>query len=285
VLAVLFAAVGGLTFGALPLLVRRGLTRGGDVMAGVLVQSVAGLVVCGAVALVRGQRANVFDFFAIGLLVPGLSTMLMTRAVREAGPTRVSVLMNTSPLLSIVMAMVLLGEPFHIALVAGALLIVGGAVSLVGERGRPEHVRTIGLVLAGLTGVSFAARDNLVRWLATGSTSVPQLAGAATLAGTPLAAAVAMGAQSNRGEWRGRIAVAAPAFFPAGVGLGLAYVTMYEAFFRGRIGVVSPLLATAAFWGVLLPWLLLRTVELVGRRLLVAGGLIVAGGVLIGIFR
>jgi drug/metabolite transporter (DMT)-like permease len=192
--------------------------------------------------------------------------------------------MNASPLLSVTAAVVLLGEPVQLALVAGAILIVGGAVSLARERGRPEHVQTLGLVLAGLTGVSFAVRDNLVRWLATGTSSAPQLAGAATLAGAGVLSLVAMGVP-GQAEWRRRIAVAAPAFLPAGVGLGVAYITMYEAFFRGRIGIVSPLLATAAFWGVLLPWLLLRSVEVVGRRLLVSGAMIVAGGVLIGVFR
>jgi drug/metabolite transporter (DMT)-like permease len=286
VLAVLFAALGGLVFGGLPMLVRRGRTRTGDVLAGVVVQSLVGLVVCGAVALVRGQvHGNPLDFFAIGLVVPGLSTILMTRAVREAGPTRVSVLMNASPLLSITAALLLLDEPFQIALVFGAVLIVAGAVSLARERGRPDHVRTLGLVLAGLTGVSFAVRDNLVRWLATGAPARPQLAGAATLAGAGLLSLVAIAVQSGRVDVRDRLAVAAPAFLPAGVGLGLAYVTMYEAFFRGRIGIVSPLLATAAFWGVLLPWLLLRRDEGVDRRLLLAGALVVSGGVLIGIFR
>jgi len=130
VLAVLFAVLGGLIFGGLPMLVRRGLTRTGDVLAGVVVQSVVALVVCGVVAVARGQvHGNPLDFFAIGLVVPGLSTILMTRAVREAGPTRVSLLMNASPLLSIAGAFLLLREPFHVALVVGAVLIVGGNIA------------------------------------------------------------------------------------------------------------------------------------------------------------
>ena len=57
-------------------------------------------------------------FVLTGLLVPGLSTMLLTRAVQAAGPSRASVLMNSSPLLSVTIALVLLGEPFHVALLA-----------------------------------------------------------------------------------------------------------------------------------------------------------------------
>ena len=285
-LAVLFAAAAGFAFGLTPLGVRRGLQRAPDVMAGTVAQCVVGLVVCGSAAVALGEvDGNVGVFLLLGLLVPGLSTMLLTQAVREAGPSRVSLLMNAAPLLSITIALVLLDEPFHLALVAGAVMIVAGAVSLVGERSRPEHVRTIGLVLAVLTGMSFAVRDNLVRWLSVDTSVEPQLAGAATLAGAAAVSLAAIGLQSTRRAWRRRLGAAFPAFAPAGIVLGVAYITMYEAFFRGRVGVVSPLLATAAFWGVLMPWLILRNVDLVGRRLFVSAALIVAGGVLIGVFK
>jgi drug/metabolite transporter (DMT)-like permease len=284
--AVFFAVAAGFVFGLMPLGLRHGLQRTPDVVAGVVVQCAIGLALCGGVAAALGELdGNVVPFLAIGLLVPGLSTMLLTGAVRDAGPSRTSMLINAAPLLSIGIALVLLDEPFHAALVGGAALIVGGAILLVGERQRPAHVRTIGLVLAVLTGVAFAVRDNLVRWISFDATVGPQLAGAATLAGALVLSAGIIAAQPARGLWRPRLAAALPAFAPAGVVMGVAYITMYEAFFRARVGVVSPLLATAAFWGVLLPWLLLRDVELVGRRLIVGAGLIVVGGVLIGIFR
>ena len=284
--AVALAALAGLFWGSMPLAVRHGLQRTPDLAAGVVVQCLVGLAVCGGLALALGEvECDVVPFLLIGLLVPGLSTILLTGAVREAGPSRASVLMNAAPLLSITIALVLLDEPFEPAVVLGAVLIVGGAVALAGERERPEHVRTLGLVLAVLTGISFAARDNLVRWLSIDTGVAPQLAGAATLAGALVITAAAVAAQPSRRESRARLTAALPAFAPAGVIMGVAYVAMYEAFFRGRVGVVSPLLATAAFWGVLLPWLVLRNVELVGRRLFVSALLIVAGGVLIGVFR
>ena len=60
---------------------------------------------------------------------------------------------------------------------------------------------------------------------------------------------------------------------------------LFEAYYRGRVSVVSPLVATETFWGVGLSALLLRRTELVGRRLLVGAALIFIGGVLIGIYR
>ena len=48
----------------------------------------------------------------------------------------------------------------------GAVLIVLGGMRLVGERGRPAHFSSPGLRFAFAATAVFAARDNLVRWLA-----------------------------------------------------------------------------------------------------------------------
>jgi len=66
---------------------------------------------------------------------------------------------------------------------------------------------------------------------------------------------------------------------------GLSYLCLFEAYYRGRVSVVSPLVATESLWGVGLSALLLRRHELVGPRLFGGAALVVAGGVLIGVFR
>ena len=70
---------------------------------------------------------------------------------------------------------------------------------------------------------------------------------------------------------------------PAGLCFGLSYLCLVEAFYRGRVSVVSPLVATESLWGVGLSALLLRRHELVGPRLFAGAALVVAGGVLIGL--
>ena len=70
--------------------------------------------------------------------------------------------------------------------------------------------------------------------------------------------------RSSRGarRWRrGKV------FVPAGICFGLSYVCLFEAYFRGRVTVVSPLVATESLWGVALSALLIGRSELVGRRL------------------
>ena len=66
---------------------------------------------------------------------------------------------------------------------------------------------------------------------------------------------------------------------------GLSYVLLFEAYWRGRVTVVSPLVATESLWGVGLAALLIRHTEGVGRRLAAGAVLVVAGSVVIGAFR
>ena len=60
-------------------------------------------------------------------------------------------------------------------------------------------------------------------------------------------------------------------------------MALFEAYWRGRVTVVSPLVAAESLWGVLLAALFVRHTEGVGRRLAVGAALVVAGGALIGV--
>ena len=66
---------------------------------------------------------------------------------------------------------------------------------------------------------------------------------------------------------------------------GLSYVCLFEAYWRGRVSVVSPLVATESLWGVGLSALLIRHTEGVGRKLAFGALLVVIGSAVIGAFR
>jgi drug/metabolite transporter (DMT)-like permease len=74
-------------------------------------------------------------------------------------------------------------------------------------------------------------------------------------------------------------------FAAAGLCFGLSYVCLFAAYYRARVTVVSPLVATESLWGVSLSVLLFRRSEVVGPRLATAAFLVVAGGTLISLFR
>jgi uncharacterized membrane protein len=66
---------------------------------------------------------------------------------------------------------------------------------------------------------------------------------------------------------------------------GLSYVSLFAAFYGGRVSVVSPLVATESLWGVALSALVLGRSEGIGARVVGGAALVVAGGVLIGLSR
>ncbi len=220
---------------------------------------------------------SAWPFVLVGLLSPGAAQILVTLAIRESGASRVSMVFGTAPLVSVTIALVFLGEPVRVPLLAGAVLVVAGGVELARERERPAHLNRLGLVAAFAGATLFATRDNVVRHLASGRTAVPPaVAATAALLGGMLL--IAVWAREGIGRRWLR-------FLPAGLLFGGSYVALFEAYYRGRVTVVAPLVAIESLVGVALSALLLRDSELVGRRLVFGAGLIVAGGALIGAFR
>ena len=268
-------------FGSMTVALRFALARRPDAEAGALHTIGAALLVTVPFAAAGEiDLAGTWPFLLAGVLGPGCSQLLFTLAVRDAGPSRTSVTVGTAPLFSVAIALVLLNEPAKAGVIAGAILIVTGGILLVREPGRPEHVKWIGLAYALAATIIFAVRDNLVRHLSLDTGVEPALAAASTLFAGGVTVAIWLLVSRRRLPRTGF-----RAFVPAGVLFGLSYICLFEAYYRGRVSVVSPLVATESLWGVALSALLLRRHELVGPRLFGGAALVVAGGVLIGVFR
>jgi drug/metabolite transporter (DMT)-like permease len=279
--AVALALCSAFLFGAMTVALRPALVRGGDPLLGALLTVLPATFIALVAAALVGDWdvAGTWPFLLAGVLGPGLSQLLFTFAVRDAGPSRTSATVGTAPLFAVVFAVVLLGEPLVAGIVVGAALIVAGGLLLARERDRPAHVRTIGLVFAVSAAAVFALRDTFVRWLSVDTDVTPPLATLATLASGALTILVVLLVTRRPFSLR-----PIGAFVPAGVLFGLSYVSLFEAYYRGRLSVVSPLVATESLWGVALSALFLRH-ERVGPLLVAGAALVVAGGVLIGVTR
>jgi drug/metabolite transporter (DMT)-like permease len=281
--AILLASLSAFLFGAMTVLVRVALRTGVAPEMGSLLTILPALGVTAASALARGEwdLAAAWPFLLAGLLAPGISQVLFTFAVRDAGASRTSVTVGTAPLFAVAIALVFLDEPVVAGLLAGAALIVAGGLVLASDQARPAHFRRIGIVFALGATLAFATRDTLIRWLGTEATDVdPGLAAFATVLTGAVVTAAYVAYTRARPTRR-----AAVAFLPAALCYGTSYVLLFEAFYRGRVSVVSPIVATESLWGVTLSWLFLRRSEHIGRRLVIGAALVVSGGALIGIYR
>jgi drug/metabolite transporter (DMT)-like permease len=279
--AVVLALASAALFGAMTVAIRFALVRVPDAEAGAFLTILTALAVALPFAAVGDlDLGGVWPFLLAGVLGPGGSQLFFTLAVRDAGPSRTSVTVGTAPLFSVAIALLLLDEPVKAGVIGGAVLIVAGGIVLAREPGRPEHVKWIGLGFALAATIVFAVRDNLVRHLSLDTEVEPALAVVATLAAGAVTVGVYLLLTRRRLPLHGLRAFVLP-----GVLFGLSYLCLFEGYYRGRVSIVSPLVATESLWGVALSALLLRRHELVGPRLFGGAALVVAGGVLIGVFR
>ena len=217
-LVVLLAAGAALSFGALAVTIRLALQPPIDAESASLVTTFLAGVFCTVLAVATGDFAELdwadtWPFFVTGLFAPGISQILFTRGVGVIGPSRTAVLVGVSPVLSAAIAVVVLDEPLHVALVIGTLLVVAGGTMLVRERGDPACSSAIGIALGLSAALLFAIRDNLVRWAARGS-DVPGFvaASASLLSATLVIAMVVMLRPDATHASRGRFG---PSFSPA----------------------------------------------------------------------
>lgn len=287
-MVVALALASAALFGAMTVALRLGLKASSDAEIGALVcTAVAFLVAAVAAATVGGgsfgNGRDVAVFAAAGAIAPGLSQTFFVRAIRAAGAARASVVVGGAPLVAASLGLTVLDEPLAAGVLTGGALVVLGGFALLGERVRPEAFRTIGLLFAVAATVLFASRDALVRGYSEQAELAASTAGAVALAGGVgamllyLLPARRSGVVPSRGT--------ALAFAPAGILFGLSYVLLFEAFYRARVTVVSPLVATESLWTVVLASLLLRRSELIGPRLVLGACLVVAGSALIGVSR
>lgn len=283
-MAVALAFCSAFLFGAMTVVLRFALRRSPGAEVGAFATTVTALAVAlGALAISpsgAGDGGGLALFFLVGMLAPGGSQLLFTMAVRDAGPARTSVVVGAAPLISVVIAILLLGEPAQAALIVGALLVVAGGILLAFERSRPAHYRVIGLVFALAGATLFAIRDNVVRWASHGTAVAPIPAAVATLLGGSLVILAYLFVLRRPPGLRRSLP-----FVPVGLLFGLSYLSLFEAYYRGRVTVVSPIVATESLWGVLLAAIFIGRSEKIGLRLVAGAICIVAGGALIAVVR
>jgi drug/metabolite transporter (DMT)-like permease len=288
--AVLLALSSAVLFGAMTVALRVALRAEVAADLGAVVTTGTGLgVVLLAAAVDPGSRYSVSArelavFALVGILAPGVSQLLFMAAIRDAGASRASVVVGTAPLFGATLAIIFLDEPLTIPLALGAALIVAAGARLVREPAWPQHFRLIGVAYALVATLLFSTRDVVLRWY-SGEASLGSLGAAAASLTAGWLVIAGFATLSRRG---GRLLPALQPdlvrFVPAGLFFGLSYVLLFEAYYRGRVTVVSPLVATESLWTVLLSVMFLKRSELVGPQLVLGASLVVAGGLLIGAF-
>jgi len=221
-----------------------------------------------------GTREGFFWFLLSGVIHPGLAITFLLLGNRRVGISRTATMCGMAPLISGLIGVFFLGERPDWTVWLGGLLIVGGVVTISGEKSGDRFKRKDFLfpVLAGLAlGVTPVLRK-------LGLMHVPfPIYGVVTAALGGVLGLSAMARFFPRGE-RLRLAPKGLLFFGWAASFALAgRLLFFDALNRGEFSRVVFLIHTMPLWVLLLSWLLLRESERITSRLVAATVVVVLG--------
>ena len=225
---------------------------------------------------VQGWNATAFAIFlAVGLVFPGVVTLLNFASNRITGPTIAGTVSSTTPLFAVLLAIGFLGEPLTVTVGAGTGAIVLGVIAFTARGGRSSRTWAAWAILLPLAGAAIrggaqaAVKQGLALWP---DPFVAVLVGYTVSCATIFAASRTLvpegAAPFNR---RGVLW-----FVAVGFCNGAGMLAMYAALARGQVSVVSPLVATYPLFTLALSAMFLRE-ERLGARVLAGVALTVVG--------
>jgi drug/metabolite transporter (DMT)-like permease len=281
---ILYAVIAGLFWGTSPVLVKRGLV-GADVSAATLVQQATILFTLVFFTLFEGSlitgqvsQTSIAVFIAIGIVGAYLGRTLFVKSVDQIGATRAQLVNNTSPLVTVLLAALLLGERLTVTILAGVILIVSGIFFIPGGAPRSgdapaKRILTLTSILATLC----YGLVPVMKKFATDSGGSPML-GALTIHATGLLLLVTLGRllrielKWQRVPWPSFLCFALAGIFQA-----MGSVFTLNALLYAPASVVAPIWNTQPIISFFLARATLKGIEVVTFRDGIAAALVVLG--------
>jgi drug/metabolite transporter (DMT)-like permease len=214
-------------------------------------------------------------FVVIGLFVPGLTRVLSFRGIRTMGSSITSTIINTTPMFSTLLAILVLGERPSPLVLGGVVLTVVGliTVSWIGEQ---TSYKKVELVYPFLCALIFSLKDITVRWGLGGGGGQPIFAaGIAALTSTIEIFLITRLIHGEKFSLPPRRVFLW--FLASGLFTGGAFLFMYLAFSMEKVSIVSPLINSYAVFVLLLTPLMARRIESVTWHKLAGAAMVVAG--------
>jgi drug/metabolite transporter (DMT)-like permease len=285
VLPIFFGLLTSLCFAIASLLAQRGYHRGAAPWgAWITIAGNCVFLITAHFLLYSDTRLFVAEnliFVAVGLLVPGATRVLSFRGIRTMGSAITSTIVNTTPMFSTVLAILLLSERPGPMVLLGVALTVCGLIT-VSWVGRHESFKKTELIYPFLCALIFSLKDVTVRWGLGGGGGQPILAaGIAALTSTIEIYFITRYVQGEK-----FVLPSAPVagwFVWSGVFTGGSFLFMYLALSMERVTIVAPLFNSYAIFVLLLTPLMARQIERITGRKIAGAALVVAGIFLVSI--
>ena len=245
---------------------------------GVTIAAIVSLIL----ALVSGSSLPDFEvlwkFAIVGIIAPGSSQGLFVSSIGSIGPARTSILIGTSPVFSVLLAVIFLDESWKTTIMIGTLLTVMGSALISWEKG--IRFRQIGIIFAIATSLTFAIRDVVARHFNVGTDVSSWWSGTVVLIAASITLWIFVSIKFGP-IWKTQTRKALPEFIPSGIMIGIALPLLLEALNKGAVNIVAPLaLASQNIAIVILSGWFFGSRERT-RQVIVAMILIFVGGIVV----
>ncbi len=281
---IFYALVAGLFWGSSPVLVKRGLV-GSDVSAATLYQQATILLTLVAAAVLEGnlmaQRIAPLPlgvFIATGVVGAYLGRTLLVKSVAQIGASRAQSLNNSSPLITVLLAGILLGETLSPAVLVGVLLIIVGVFFVTTNDAQGKESGAARMLT--LTSIMATLCYGIVPVMKKFGTDLggPPVLGALVMHATGLALLLTLGRLLKiELKWHKLPASSFVCFVGAGVLQGVGSILTLKALVYAPASVVAPIWNTQPIISFILTKVLLQGIEVVTLRDGVAAALVVMG--------
>ena len=274
----------GFAFGCGDLLTRLGV-RNGTPFTGAIINSGTTLIFFAVIVSVEGVQAGALWpamgwFLLTGVVAIGPGRLLFYYSIRRIGVSRASVLVIITPLISMLTAVALLGERPSWRVVLGAVIIVGGLLSVVTDRG--GILIDSRAALLGLLPTLFLSLTPFFIRLGMQSLPDPSLGTLLSSVGALTLLLMLQKAVPREDRWgadrRGFLK-----FLGAGVCYSVAFYAYHAALGSEIVSFVASLAFTSPLFAILIARLLFQRLEQITWRLAVGGAVVFIGVVLISI--
>jgi transporter family protein len=283
-LGMLYALLAGLFWGTSPVLVKRGLAHA-DVSAATLYQQATILLTLAFSALVEGELfagkiapAAFLIFSFTGVVGAYLGRTLFVKSVDQIGASRAQSVNNSSPVITVLLAALILGEPLSVAVFAGVLLIVSG-VFFVAERkpdgqgaGSPQAITATSILATLCYGIV-----PVLKKLGTDNGGTPVI-GALVMHATGLMLLLTLGSLLKiERRWQRISTRSMVCFVSAGVLYAIGSICTLKALVYAPASIVAPIWSAQPIVSFLLAKTTLKGIEEVSFKDGAAAALVVAG--------
>jgi len=281
---IFYALIAGLFWGSSPVLVKRGLVHS-DVSAATLYQQGAILLTLVLAALLEGNALSgrisapaTGVFVATGVVGAYLGRTLFVKSVAQIGASRAQSLNNSSSLVTVLLAALLLGEALSPAVLAGVLLIICGVFFVTRPESRANDGNASGMLT--LTSIMATLCYGIVPVMKKFGTDLggPPVLGALIMHATGLLLLLTVGRWLKiELKWHSLPLTSLVCFVAAGVLQGIGSILTLKALLYAPASVVAPIWNTQPIISFFLTKAVLQGIEVVTFRDGVAAALVVIG--------